>query len=150
MTVECHVPGSELLAAEESTILTSVKDEISHETSRSVVHENTKLLVVGATTHHFEANVLQAGGLGDLPVDTGSSSSRHGSDINDKVANLSVEVVLVCVPVTASIVSDLIRSALGIKTHAPPSSYGSESITAIPLNPEVALMVGRVTASPMN
>jgi hypothetical protein len=83
-------------------------------------------------------------------MDTSTSSDGHVRNINNKVTDLTVEVVLVCVPVTASIVSDLIRSALGIKTHAPPSSYGSESITAIPLNPEVALMVGRVTASPMN
>lgn len=37
--------------------------------------------------------------LSDLPVDTSTRACGHGGQINDKVADLAVEVVLVGVPV---------------------------------------------------
>jgi hypothetical protein len=37
-----------------------------------------------------------------------------------------------------------------VDTYAPVEVYGSESISAMPVKPGVALIVGRDTASPMN
>jgi hypothetical protein len=71
---------------------------------------NVGARAVGA---HVEDDVLERGSLSNLPMDTSTSSDRHVRNVNNEVTDLTEEVVLVCVPVTASIVSDLIRSALG-------------------------------------
>ncbi|CAH0048977.1 unnamed protein product [Clonostachys solani] len=99
--VEAQVAGSELLATEEGTVLSTVEDEIGDETTRSVLHEDTLLgVVLAAVLNHEELDVLERGGLGNLPVNT---SLGLGSDIDLEVANLSEEVVLVGEPVVTGI-----------------------------------------------
>lgn len=103
--VELEVTGSELLAAQEGTNSTTVEGEVGHETTRAVVHEDTLLLVVVALVlDHVELDVLERGSLGNLPVNTSASSLRLSSEVNLEVANLAEEVVLVGVPVVASVV----------------------------------------------
>jgi hypothetical protein len=95
--VEGHVAGSELLRAEESTDTTTVEGEVSHETTGAVVLEDTLLVLAGVALGHLKTDVLERGGLRDLPVNTsGSLGSRN---VNDEVADLTVEVVLVGEPV---------------------------------------------------
>ncbi|CAI6089739.1 unnamed protein product [Clonostachys chloroleuca] len=99
--VEAQVAGSELLAAEEGTVLSTVKDEVSDEATRSVLHEDTLLgVVLAAVLNHEELDVLERGGLGNLPVDT---SLGLGGDVDLEVANLSEEVVLVGEPVVTGV-----------------------------------------------
>lgn len=102
--VEGEVAGSELLIAKEGTILATIESKINHETAGAVVHEDTQLLVRGTTVlTHVEDNIVQTGGLGDLPVDAGTLVEWHVLDVDDKVANLAEEVVLVGPPVAAVI-----------------------------------------------
>lgn len=98
--VELHVAGSELLAAVESTVLTTVEGQVRHEATGSVIHEDTELLGSGAG-NHVEDNVLEGGGLGSLPVDTSTRGLRHGGQVDLEVADLTEEVVLVGEPVVA-------------------------------------------------
>lgn len=100
--VEGQVACGELLVAEESTIVTAVEDKVGHEATGAVVHEDTNLLVgVSAALDHLEADVLQAGGLGNLPVDAGSLALVETGQIDDNIADATEEVVLVGVPVAA-------------------------------------------------
>jgi hypothetical protein len=43
---------------------------------------------------HVENDVLQTSSLSNLPMNTSASADRHGSNVNDKVTNLSVEIIL--------------------------------------------------------
>jgi hypothetical protein len=89
-----------LLIAEESTVVASIESQVTHKATRAIVHEDSLLLVIRTTTlNHVEDDILQAGGLSDLPMN--ASASRHGktSEVDDKIADLAVEVVLVGVPV---------------------------------------------------
>lgn len=98
--VEGQVAGGELLVTKEGTVATTVEDEISHETTRAVVHEDTLLSVGSARVGvHVEDNVLKTSGLSNLPVDTSASLGTQVGDVNDEVANLTEKVVLVGVPV---------------------------------------------------
>ncbi|CAG9937310.1 unnamed protein product [Clonostachys rosea f. rosea IK726] len=102
--VEAQVAGSELLAAEEGTVLSTVEDEIGDETTRSVLHEDTLLgVVLAAVLNHEELDVLERGGLGNLPVDTSTRGLGLGGDVDLEVANLSEEVVLVGEPVVTGV-----------------------------------------------
>ncbi|CAG9998128.1 unnamed protein product [Clonostachys byssicola] len=102
--VEAQVAGSELLATEEGTVLSTVEDEIGDETTRSVLHEDTLLgVVLAAVLNHEELDVLERGGLGNLPVDTSTRGLGLGGDVNLEVANLSEEVVLVGEPVVTGV-----------------------------------------------
>ena len=98
--VEGHVAAGELLVSEKGTIITTVENQVSHESTRTVVHEDTDLLG-SRTGNHVEDDVLERGGLSDLPVNTGTSSLRHASKVNDKVTNLAEEVVLVSKPIVS-------------------------------------------------
>jgi len=54
-------------------------------------------------SRHLEDDVGQGRSLGDLPVDTGGTcSGSRGRRVDDKVADLTVKVVLVRVPVAAT------------------------------------------------
>jgi hypothetical protein len=148
--VEGQIAGRKLLVAEESTVFAAIKCQVSHESTRSIVHENSLLSIGGSPiSSHVENNVLKRGCLSHLPVDTGSNSNRHRSGINNEVTDLAEEVVLVCVPGDDF---SHVHNVRELETYqlTPPSAYGSLSIKAIPENPAVALMVGIETASPMN
>lgn len=97
--VEGHVADSKLLGAEEGTDGATVESEVGHEATGAVVLKDAFLLSTSVTLGHLENNVLKTGGLRNLPMDTGSNLG--GRDINDKVADLAVEVVLVGVPIGA-------------------------------------------------
>lgn len=100
--VEGQIASGELLVAEESTVVTAVEDKVGHEATGAVVHEDTDLLVgVSAALDHLEADVLQAGGLGNLPVDAGSLALVETGQVDNEVADATEEVVLVGVPVAA-------------------------------------------------
>jgi hypothetical protein len=47
---------------------------------------------------HIEDNVLQRSCLGNLPVNSCSYSDGHSRGIDDEVANLAEEVVLIGIP----------------------------------------------------
>ena len=102
--IKSQVPCSKLLIAKEGSVLAAVECQVGHEAARSIVHEDT-LLSVGSSSvgAHVEDNVLEGSCLSDLPVDTGTCSNRHSRGVDDEVANLAEEVVLVRVPVYASI-----------------------------------------------
>ena len=98
--VEGKVASGELLVTEEGTILATVEGQVAHETAGTVVHEDTLLSVLGATIlAHVEDDVLQARRLGNLPVETGAPVDGHLGEVDDEVANLTEEVVLVNPPV---------------------------------------------------
>lgn len=62
------------------------------------------LLVIASSLDHLEADVLQTRSLRHLPVYPSASGRRHGSEVNNEVANLTEEVVLVGVPVVPGVV----------------------------------------------
>jgi hypothetical protein len=72
---------------------------------------------------HVEDNVLQAGGLCDLPVDTSTSPDRHRGSVDNEVTNLTEKVVLIEVSANVSAVikriSDMLRTWL-VYQLAPP------------------------------
>ena len=75
-------------------------------TSTTILHKNAELLIVRSALYHFEHNILDAGGLSDLPVYTcAGKSSPNWSDINYEISNLSIEIVLVRVPFGAARIS---------------------------------------------
>lgn len=119
--LEGQVTGSELLVAKEGTVATAVEGQVAHETTRAVVHKDA-LLGVGSTTvcAHVEDNVLQRGGLRNLPMDTGTSGVVHGGQVDLEVANLAEEVVLVDPPVGAIV---LVRVCIN-DSHAGESGRG--------------------------
>ena len=95
--IESHVADSELLGTHESTNGTTVEGQVGHETTRAVVLEDALLVLASVALGHLENNVLQTGGLRNLPVDT--SGGLCSRDVDNKVTDLTVEVVLVGVPV---------------------------------------------------
>jgi hypothetical protein len=102
--VESQVARSELLVAKEGSVFAAVECQVGHETTRSIVHEDTLLSIccssVGA---HVEDNVLKRSSLSNLPMDTSASSDRHSRGVDDEVADLTEEIVLVRIPVDTSI-----------------------------------------------
>ena len=62
--------------------------------SGPVVLEYALLLVVVATFDHLEDDVLQTCGLSNLPVDASPLRCRHCGHVDDEVADLAEEVVL--------------------------------------------------------
>lgn len=102
--LELEVAAGELLGSEESTVLATVEGEVGHEATGAVIHEDTDLGEgVAAIGSHVENDVLETGGLGNLPVDTGTGSGGHRGQVDDEVADLAEEVVLVGEPVDASV-----------------------------------------------
>ena len=97
--IEGQISRSELLVSDEHAVVAPVEDQIRVESTRTVIHEDARLLVAGATLNHFKDDVLQAGGLSNLPVNTGSASSRHGCNVNDKIAYLAIKIILIRVPI---------------------------------------------------
>ena len=102
--VECQVAGSKLLIAKEGSVFTAVERQVGHKATGSIVHEDA-LLSIGRPSvgSHVEDNVLKRSSLGNLPMDTSTSSDRHSCSIDDEVADLPEEVVLVRIPVNTSI-----------------------------------------------
>ncbi|KAG9967048.1 glucan 1,3-beta-glucosidase, partial [Aureobasidium melanogenum] len=88
--VEGPVARGELLIAQESSVVAAVEDEIAHETTRTIVHEDTDLLGSRAR-NHVEDDVLERSCLSDLPMDTCTSCLRHASQ--GDVTNLVCEHV---------------------------------------------------------
>lgn len=79
-------------------------DNIDHETTGTIVHKDTKLLVSASTiSAHIEDNILQTGSLRNLPVNTSTVGEWHGREVNIKVSDLTEEVVLVGKPVDSTI-----------------------------------------------
>jgi hypothetical protein len=102
--VECHVARSELLVAKESSIFTTIKGQISHKSTGAVVHEDTNLRVGGSSIgSHVEDDILERSGLSNLPMNTGPSSKWHCSQVENKVSDLTEEVVLISVPVDSAL-----------------------------------------------
>lgn len=85
--------------------ISSCECEVCYKASRTILHEDTNL-VVTADGGHDKVDILQTGRLSNLPMDTGWVESliailddrRHGRDVDDKIADLAIEVVLVDVP----------------------------------------------------
>ena len=72
--------------------------------TRTILHEDPLLLVVGPAAAHLEPNVLQTRRLCHLPVQAGAGLWGLFGHIDDEVANLAEEIVLVRVPVAAGLV----------------------------------------------
>jgi len=101
--VEGHIARRELLVSDPHSEFSSVKDEVAHETSASVLHPNTLVLGVVVLVHS-EDEVGQRSGLCDLPVNTHNvDAGGCASGVEYKVTNLSEKVVLVCPPTVAVI-----------------------------------------------
>lgn len=124
--IKSQVPCSKLLIAKEGSVLAAVECQISHETTRTIVHEDalqrdqsshhhivyiSYLLSIGRSSisPHVEGDVLEGSSLSNLPMNTSTGSHRHGSKVEDEVPNLTIEVVLIGVPVPARTVSDHIN-----------------------------------------
>lgn len=79
-------------------------DNTDHETTGTIVHKYTQLLIGASTiSAHVEDNILQTGSLCNLPVNTSTVSEWHGREINVEVSDLTEEVVLVGEPVDSTI-----------------------------------------------
>lgn len=103
--VEGHVASSELLRTEEGSDGATVEGQVRHESSRAVILEDTLLLGTSLALGHLKPEVLERGGLRNLPVNT--SGDLGGGDVDDKVADLAVEVVLIGEPVGAIATGDI-------------------------------------------
>ena len=135
-TVEGKVLGGELLVTEEHTIETTVESKIGHEATGTVVHEDTLLLVGGRLGVHVELDVLERSGLGNLPVNTGTSIA-HTSKIDLEVSDLTEEVVLVGPPVVASVI---IRIRVD-DTNTLETSVGLDGGDGVEVTNEVSVVV---------
>jgi hypothetical protein len=97
--IKRQVASGELLVAEESSIFATVECQVSHEATRSVVHKDSLLGVGGSSIGtHIKYDVLKRSSLGNLPMNTSTDSDRHRSGVDDEVADLTVEIVLISVP----------------------------------------------------
>lgn len=136
--LELHVAGGELLGSKEGTILSTDKGEISHETTGAVVHEDTHLsILLARVLNHVELDVLEGSSLGDLPVDTGTNSLGHTSQINLEVANLTEEVVLVGEPIDTVVVGVRVNDGHALKVGSSLESRERGDITD-----ELSVVVG--------
>ena len=102
--IEGQVSSRKLLIPNEHAVFAAIEDQIGIKPTRAIVHKYAVLCIVGAALNHIEHNVLQAGSLSDLPVNAGSSSGRHTGNVNDQIADLPIELILVCVPVVWAVV----------------------------------------------
>ena len=103
--IELHVARRELLTADPGAKVTAVEDKVRHEAARAVLHEDALLLVrLRGVLPHVKLNVLQRRGLGDLPVNARAPVGWLLGDVDDEVANLTEEVVLVGEPVVLPVV----------------------------------------------
>src|SRR5437016_323858 len=106
-TIENHVACGKLLIAEICTNVPAVEYKITHVSARSILHENSLLSIVRrAFGSHIDCDILEAGGLCYLPVDAGGVE-RCICHINNKIADLSVEVVLVRIPLATTATGDI-------------------------------------------
>lgn len=62
------------------------------------------MLLAGSALDHVELNVLQAGGLRNLPMNTSACRGRHSGHVDDKIPDLAVEVILVGVPIRTAVI----------------------------------------------
>lgn len=94
MVLELEVANGELLVAHVCPYCTSLEFEVGHEPAGAVFHVDA-LLVVAGDGGHDEFDVLEGGGLSDLPVETCDVGNfGSGGDVDDEVADLSEEVAL--------------------------------------------------------
>lgn len=105
-TVEREISGCELLTTKEGTDVATLEGDVSHEHARTVLHHNASLFASGSGRLHVKENILHTACLRNLPVNTIDifaigTSFWHLSHIDDKVSDLTIEVVLVCVPILA-------------------------------------------------
>jgi hypothetical protein len=112
--VHRDVPNRELLVADPDTeflesickisvgnlnvgnksVYSAVEDEVAHYTSRSVLHEDTSM-VIPRSRRHCDYHVYQRGRLGDLPVKPGGiAGGANSSEIDVEVTNCTEEIVL--------------------------------------------------------
>ena len=97
--IESQVARGELLVAKESSVFATIEHQVRHKASRPIVHENTLLSIGGSSIGaHIEDDILERSGLGNLPMNSSSYTNRHSSSINDEVADLAEEIVLIRVP----------------------------------------------------
>ena len=94
---ELQVARSELLAANEHAVAATFEGEVAAESTGAIVHKDTLLT---AALVHLEVDILKTGGLCDLPMDCGCGIGG-ASKVEDQVANLAEEVVLVDEPLNA-------------------------------------------------
>ena len=73
------------MVAEGGSNVTAVEDEVTEESTGTVLHEDT-LVLVASSRGHLEDDVHEGSGLGDLPVNTGGGAA-NGTEVNDEVAN---------------------------------------------------------------
>lgn len=79
-------------------------DNTDHETTGTIVHKDTKLLVGAPTiSAHVEDDILQTGSLRNLPVNSSTVGEWHASKINVEVSDLTEKVVLVGKPIDSTI-----------------------------------------------
>ena len=106
----------ELLVSKEGTVLTAIECQIGHESTRTVVHEDSNLFAC-SRVDHVDLDVLETCRLSHLPMDASSSGLGHLGEIDVEISNLekvrmqherrgesahlTEEVVLICVPVNS-------------------------------------------------
>lgn len=83
--VESKVADSELLVTECGTNVTTVKDQVTEESTATVLHEYT-LVLSARGSRHLENDVHERRSLRNLPVDT-SRCAIDLTEINDEVAD---------------------------------------------------------------
>ena len=66
--IEGQIPSSELLVSDEHPVVAPIEDQVREESTRTIVHKDAFLSIVGATLNHFKDDVLQAGSLSNLPL----------------------------------------------------------------------------------
>lgn len=100
--VESHVASSELLIAEMCAYVPAIEGQVTHIPTRPIFHEDPLLLVARPSSRsHVERDVLETGGLSHLPMDA-SGAEWCSCHVDDKIADLPVEVVLICIPLTTT------------------------------------------------
>src|SRR4051794_22353797 len=71
----------------------------------TVVHKDTLLpIITASSSHHLKTDILKTCSLSNLPMNTSTSGHRNSSEINNKVADLAKEVILVGVPIISIII----------------------------------------------
>lgn len=69
----------------------------------TIIHENALLPVVLTTYSHVHDEIGQRSSLSDLPMNTCACCFGQPCDVQDKITDLSVEVVLISIPATAAL-----------------------------------------------
>ncbi len=114
---EVQAAGRVLLTAGAETDVATKEHEVAQEAARTVLHEDShgRGPLCGGRDGHVEVQILKRSGLGYLPVDAGRHvllavvvvGPVHGGQVEDEVADLPEELVLVDVPLVAVAAGDV-------------------------------------------